>query len=212
MTYRENPELGQDMVKFAFHRWQQGEYLLEPPQRQIYENIAVRAKGKTVCDIGSGAGLGTTILAQRAQSVIGIEKVASSVRFSRKCHPLTNVQFLNEDIGKCSLSDNSFDVVVAVEVIEHIANYQAALDQMARILKESGTLYISSPNRNQDIRGGASGAGPPRNKYHVREWTAEEFRHILLSRFSQVRLSDYTLDPCLDSCTRVSPVIAICRI
>lgn len=210
-AYKENPELEDDMVEALFRRWRRGGYLLERPQRQIYENIATRAADKTVCDVGSGSGLGVAILAQEAQSVTGIEKVAGSVRFSRKCFPLKNVQFLNEDITVCSLPSESFDVVVAVEVVEHIANYWDALSQIARILRKSGTLYISSPNRNKGNRGGASSMGPPRNKYHVREWTAGEFLDVLSAYFSDICLYDYTLARPQTADTLVSPVIAVCK-
>jgi len=210
MVYKENPELENDAVKATFRRWRRGRALLEHPQRQIYEAVAGRVVDRTICDIGSGSGLGATILAQEARSVVGVEKTAGSVAFARKCFPLKNVRFLHEDVAKCSLPDESFDAVVAIEVIEHIADYRSALGQAARILKKAGTLYISSPNRNQRARGGASHAGPPRLKHHVREWTAREFRSVLLSYFDDVKLFDPTLSHLLSPDTRVSPVVAIC--
>lgn len=209
MIYKENPELEDDMVEAMFRRWRKGRFLLARPQRQIYMAIAARVTDKVVCDVGSGSGLGTLILAQEAQSVVGIEKVAGSVAFSRKCFPLENVRFVNEDIVSCPFLNTTFDVVVAIEVIEHIANYQGALVQMARILNCPGTLYISSPNRNS--RGGASHEGPPQLKHHVREWTAGEFRRALLGYFGRVDLYDHTLIRPVTIETMVSPIIALCK-
>lgn len=206
MLYKENPELEDDMIEALFRRWRKGKFLLARPQRQIYENIASKVTGAEVCDIGSGSGLGTVILAQEAQSVVGIEKVAGSVKFSKKCFPLKNVRFLNEDIVKSSLATKSFDMVVAVEVIEHIADYRGALVQMSRILRRPGTLYISSPNRN------SKDMGPPRSKYHVREWTAGEFRDALLCHFGRVDLYDHTLAHSLTDKTATSPIVAICQV
>lgn len=209
--YQENPELKDDMVEALFRRWRRGGFLLARPQRQIYEAVATKVGCKLVCDVGFGSGLGTVILAQEAESVVGIEKVASSVKFAERCFPLKNVQFLNEDVTEClSFPDGSFDAVVAIEVIEHIADYRSALAQMARILKGSGTLYISSPNRNQEARGGPSHTGPPRLKHHVREWAAGEFLGALSVYFGSVSLYDYTLARSLTVETLVSPVVAIC--
>lgn len=211
MTYKENPELEDDMVEAMFRRWRRGKFLLVHSQRRIYENIAAQVTDAVVCDVGFGAGLGMAILAQKARSVVGIEKVAGSVAFARKCFPLKNVRFLSGDVVECSFPNESFDAVVAIEVIEHIMHYRGALSQMARILKGSGTLYISSPNRNHRARGGPSHEGPPRLKHHVREWTAGEFRDALLSHFDSVALHDYTLVRSLAVETPVSPVVAICR-
>jgi len=210
MVYKENPELEDDMVEALFRRWRKGKFLLARPQRQIYENIASKVIGTEVCDVGSGSGLGTVILAQEAKSVVGIEKVPDSAEFSRKCFPLKNVRFLNEDIVKCSLASESFDMVVAIEVIEHIADYRGALVQMSRILRRPGTLYISSPNRNSKARGEPSSMGPPRLKHHVREWTAGELRDALLPHFSSVDFYDYTLVHLLTAETLVSPIVAVC--
>jgi len=43
--------------------------------------------------------------------------------------------------------DNYFDIIFAFEVFEHFANPQHAIEEIYRLLKEKGTLLISTPNR-----------------------------------------------------------------
>ena len=42
--------------------------------------------------------------------------------------------------------DSSFDVVLLVEVIEHLSDHQAALGELSRILKPGGVLILTTPN------------------------------------------------------------------
>jgi len=43
------------------------------------------------------------------------------------------------------LQDKSLDGVICSEVLEHVPNYQAALDEFARVLRPGGKLLITSP-------------------------------------------------------------------
>ena len=205
--YAENPELDDDMVESMFIRWKRGRFLLEPAQRRMYEELALRVKGLDVCDVGCGSGLGSVILAQKAHSVVGMEKIGSCTEFSRKCFPLENVRYVNEDVVHTSIPDERFDAVVAIEVIEHVADYHGALRNLKRILKKGGTLYVSSPNRNNRNLGEHG----PKNKYHVREWTIREFYETLSMYFPEIQFFDCTLTRRQGPESMCSPVIAVCE-
>lgn len=205
--YKENPELDSDAVEALLTRWRRGRFLLEPAQRKMYENVAKLVKGLDVCDVGCGSGLGSLILAQEAKSVVGIEKTRSSTEFAQKCFPVKNIKYINEDITQSSYPDYSFEAVIAIEVIEHVFDYHAALTTMKRILKNGGRLYISSPNRN------APGfpQDRPKNKHHVREWTIGEFYKILSSYFKGIEIFDFTLTHRQELNSTITPLIAVCR-
>ena len=49
---------------------------------------------------------------------------------------------------KYPLKENSFDIVIANDLLEHLMNPRAALDNMRSVLKEGGILYINTPNLN----------------------------------------------------------------
>ena len=172
----------------------------------MYEAIAKRVQNLTVCDIGSGSGFGTLILAQEAMSVLGIEIVPDGTKFSQRCYPVKNINFICGDITEFHPS-TQFDAAVAIELIEHISDYHGALQAIASLLNETGTLYISSPNRNKE----SLGQTIPRNRHHVREWTIREFHEILSLYFNRVEFFDHNLESSLNLDSTLSPVIAICH-
>ena len=202
--YKENPEIPCMPVEAIIYRWHQHKRLMEPAQRQLYETIAGQVKGLHVCDAGCGAGLGSLILAQEAEAVIGIEIVKDAVRFAERCFPVRNLVFILSSIIGWD-PPIPFDVVVAIELIEHITDYHAALTSISEILSDDGVLYISSPNRNTPT------ALPdrPRNGRHVREWTAQEFLEILSLYFKDVKLYDRALNS-QEPNTILTPILAVC--
>lgn len=44
--------------------------------------------------------------------------------------------------------DGNFDTVVAIELIEHLSDHNAFLNECHRILKDGGRLFLTTPNRN----------------------------------------------------------------
>ena len=56
--------------------------------------------------------------------------------------------FMLGDIMKNPHRDKSFDVVTAIEVIEHIDNPKKALKEIHRILRDKGTFVMTTPNNN----------------------------------------------------------------
>ena len=51
----------------------------------------------------------------------------------------------HEDATQLSFLNNSFEVVLSFECLEHIPNYRAALSEFSRVLKPGGLLMISAP-------------------------------------------------------------------
>lgn len=206
--YLENQEAPSDgwPVKSVFIRWQAGKALLDAQQHQMYEGIASKLTGLDVCDVGCGSGLGSLILGQEAEFVIGMDKDPACIRFAQQCFPVKNLEFVQEDVCFSSFVSR-FNAVVAIEIIEHVSDYNAALVAMKKMLKKDGILLISTPNRNSP-RANKDRATNPR---HCREWTIDEFREILFSFFQEIEIydSNFSQQQALDSIT--TPVIAICR-
>ena len=114
--------------------------------------------GARVLDLGSGSGRDAYVLAQlvgAAGSVTGIdttpEQLAVAERHlewhrERFGHARSNVRFLEGDIerlGDLPLPEAGFDVVVSNCVINLVADKQAVLDAVHRLLKPGGEFYFS---------------------------------------------------------------------
>lgn len=161
---------------------------LELEHYQRYYSIRPLVKGKYVLDAACGEGYGTSILADSANNVIGIDISKEAIqRANRSYANKPNIQFLVENVTELSLPTHSVDVVVSFETIEHISEdlQSLFLQQIARVLKEDGILVMSTPNKAvyTDLYNF-------HNEYHIKEFYKEEFISYLKHCFKNVLLYD----------------------
>jgi 2-polyprenyl-3-methyl-5-hydroxy-6-metoxy-1,4-benzoquinol methylase len=158
---------------------QMGEGLVAAEHLGRYWCAAQFAKGRRVLDAGCGIGYGSNILAEAgAAEVTGVD-IAEPVIEAARMGAASGVSFQPGDVAALDLPADSFDLVVCFEVIEHVEDTDAVLDELARVLAPGGLLFISSPNRDRYV---------PGNPHHRFEFTPEELRTALDRRFGQVRL------------------------
>lgn len=165
--YQENPEMEGDWVERSYQLFNQHGFTVFPEQQVIYGNLASRLLGRNIIEAGCGIGTGTALLATR-NSIIGTDKSDKQVRYAQNLYPW--VPFKVWDIV-----DNpaeTYEVVIALEVIEHIKEYKRAIKNL---LASGSEIYISTPNRNnQELKGDR-----PKNRLHVREFTPSEMIEML---------------------------------
>lgn len=138
-------------------------------------------EGRTVCDIGCGAGPGIATLATAARRAVGLDYSAESVAKAKKSLAPKIVFVAGEAVEIPFLSD-SFEVVTAFELIEHLHRPAEFLSEVRRVLSPSGTFILSTPNRP---------VYSPRGTwldYHVREYDREELRELLSRSFSSLTM------------------------
>jgi SAM-dependent methyltransferase len=143
------------------------------------------AQGLRVLDAGCGAGYGSAELAQSAALVTGIDVAAEAIEYARATYPISNVRFVAGSCTAIPFPDKSFELVVAFEVIEHLAEFRAFLNECARVVTPQGLFLVSSPNKGYYTESRAE-KGP--NPYHEREFEAAEFVSELSRVFPSVRL------------------------
>src|SRR6202165_5378047 len=96
-------------------------------------------KGKAVADSASGEGYGSATLASNAKTVIGIDIDDASIDYARQRYAdISNVRFEQGDCRALDLPDQSIDIVVSFETIEHIDRPEAFLREIKRILRPNG--------------------------------------------------------------------------
>ena len=142
-------------------------------------------EGKQVLDAGCGTGYGSAELSRSANFVTGLDLAPAAVAFARERYSAATLQFCVSSCTAMPFPPNAFDAIVAFEVIEHLADYRAFLDECARVLRHQGLLIVSSPNKRYYAESRAK-TGP--NPYHEHEFEAEELTTELRRVFSHVRL------------------------
>lgn len=143
------------------------------------------AHDKRVLDAGCGTGYGSAELAQSATEVTGVDIAADAIEYASTNYPIAGLRFIEASCAAVPFPAESFDLVVAFEVIEHLADYRAFLNECGRVLKPDGLLIVSSPNKRYYAETRAA-TGP--NPFHQHEFEAEEFVRELEGVFPNVRL------------------------
>ena len=150
-----------------------------------YEFASKFVSGKKVLDIACGSGYGSKILCDAgATEVYGCDLDEEGIRFARKNYANQSIKFQVMDASKMTFDDNSFDCIVSFETIEHVLDYKNAVKGFYRILKDDGTLIISTPNKEIV----SEGRDKPKNPFHMKEFTRDEFLGFLGQDFVNIRL------------------------
>ncbi len=145
----------------------------------VYEWIAERVAGKRVVDLACGEGYGTAVLGRRAAEVVGVDANPEAHEHARRRYVAPNLRFersLVEDYAEPR------DAIVFLQTIEHIHEPGALLEGFAATAPVS---YVSTPNR---LTLAPAGADKSDNPWHLREYTAAEYRELLEPHFARIDL------------------------
>ena len=126
-----------------------------------YYTASQYVQGKQVLEIGCGTGLGLGYLGKTAKNVIGGDYSEDNLRCAHR-HYGERIELLLLDAQKLPFKDNSFDVVVAMEVIYYLTHLDDFFEECHRVLRKGGILCLCLPN--QDIPG--FHASPLSHKYY----------------------------------------------
>lgn len=217
MEYQANAESSEDMVKKLFERFEKREAVMPPEQRMIYQKISEMVTGLNVIDIGCGVGVGTNILGREARFAWGLDREANQIEFANQMFQRKNlaglgqVEFMQFDLtNPPSREFSKFHVITCIEVLEHIADYQKALDTIKRFYDPGKTtLFIATPNRNADKF--KDNQDHPWNPHHIKEYTIAEMYDILIKNFQAVTCLDCTLEKPQDLDSKETPIVYRCE-
>lgn len=117
-----------------------------------YERLGAAA-GERLLDLGCGAGRHTFAALERSLDVVAadlddavLKDVAAFGRaLIAEIPPEPSLTCVNANALRLPFADGSFDRVIASEVFEHIPRDEAAMDEVARVLRRGGTAAVTVP-------------------------------------------------------------------
>ena len=136
------------------------------------------SRGARVLDIACGVGYGSYVLAMQSQCryILAVDQSKDAIEYGKAYYRSDKIQYRVGDCLTTRLKTEFFDVVVCLEIIEHIKQDKKLLDRLYLTLTKEGKLILSTPN---ELYMPYSEARFP---YHVRHYTPQEVSDLLESR------------------------------
>jgi ubiquinone/menaquinone biosynthesis C-methylase UbiE len=133
-------------MQSGWRKW--GQRNFELPQ---YLRMGLDIRDKDVLEIGCGSGYGAFLLNQLTpKSYLGVDMMEEQIELARRKYP--QFEFIARDATDLSpLEDKSVDVVVIFGVLHHIPEWRNVLDEIARVLRKGGSLFLEEP-RGLDLK------------------------------------------------------------
>jgi SAM-dependent methyltransferase len=152
---------------------------------KIIEDQLVHLKGSTdkikILNIGVATGYTTEMLEKHGE--------VTSIEFDKDCCEFLkeelNIEVINGSILDLPFEDSSFDYVFALDVIEHVENDRKAMDEMLRVSRSDGHVFITVPaymflwSEHDDVN------------HHFRRYTSGQIKSLFVNREGTIRKLSY---------------------
>ncbi|PTS81428.1 class I SAM-dependent methyltransferase, partial [Stenotrophomonas sp. HMWF023] len=181
------------MIEFTGERFVPTEHgVIRQEHLHRYAWCLPLVEGKDVLDVASGEGYGSAMLAGRARSVRGVDISNDAVAHAGERYAdIANLKYLQGSAAAIPLPDDSVDVVVSFETIEHLYEQEEMMSEIRRVLRPDGVMIMSSPNK--EVYSDRAGY---HNEYHVKELYLEEFRTLVGRYFPAMHLCGHRMSVC----------------
>lgn len=148
----------QEIDKFsaASSQWwnERGEFRvlhkLNPVRLQfIIDEVGIPFKQLSICDVGCGGGILSEPLARISAQVTAIDASEQAIQVAQahaKSSQL-NINYRCMSAEALVSEQKQFDVVTAMEIVEHVADLELFLSALAQLVKPGGSLFIATINR-----------------------------------------------------------------
>ncbi len=122
----------------SYHWWFLGRrFLLE----KIIKKYGGGKKDVKILDVGCGSGGNIEFLSQFGK-VYGVDKSSLAINYCKK-RGFKNVS--QADATKLPFKEKQFDIVLLLDVLEHIKDDKRALQEARRVLKDNGLIILTAP-------------------------------------------------------------------
>lgn len=140
-------------------------------------------KDKKVLDIACGEGYGSNLMSEFAKEVVGVDLSSKIIDHAQNKYIKSNLSFLVGSASSIPFENDTFDVVVSYETLEHLYEHEEMISECHRVLKNNGILIISTPEKKT-----YSDKSNYNNKHHTRELYLNEFKDLISSQFEFINV------------------------
>lgn len=159
-------------------------------RRRVAQALALlKPPYESILELGYGSGILLPSLSAIGAAVHGIDIESDPAKVSSNLARLgVHVQLARGDIRHTSYADQSFDLIVAISVFEHLHELESVADEAFRLLKPSGQLLVGMPRVDRLMER----LFPLIGYYNIRSHHVANYRQLLeaaRSRFDLVRLT-----------------------
>ena len=118
----------------------------------ILNNFNKSIRKKDVLDIGCGGGLISELLAKKNASVTGIDENIYNIKQAKEHAKMSSlkIDYINQSLDTFYKKNKKkkYDLILCLEVLEHVNDVEQALDKITKLLNPGATLILSTINRN----------------------------------------------------------------
>jgi 2-polyprenyl-3-methyl-5-hydroxy-6-metoxy-1,4-benzoquinol methylase len=110
--------------------------------------VALAGMRPRVLDLGCGDGRITALLARDGAAVTGVDPSEVALERARRANPDLGFRPPNAD-GTLPFTDGSIDVVVCLNVLEHVADTQRLMSEAQRVTRPGGWIALAVPHHGR---------------------------------------------------------------
>jgi len=118
-------------------------------QSQAKQHFGREMGGLSLVDIGCGGGLISEPMARTGAKVTGVDasekNIAVATLHAQKS--ALDIRYLATSAEQLAASGEQFDIVLALEIIEHVADIDVFYDALVKLVKPGGLIILSTMNR-----------------------------------------------------------------
>ena len=115
---------------------------------KIQNNKESFLKNLNILDVGCGGGLISEPLSRLGANVTGIDASEKNIKIAKlhSANSNLNIRYLNKSPENFNEYEK-FDIILSLEIVEHVENVQLFIDSCHRLLKKNGIMFTATLNR-----------------------------------------------------------------
>ena len=123
-------------------------YITGKRAETVFSNVGplLDFDNKTVLDLGTGFGCLAGLMAEKVATYVGIEPSQRVKMAGKRFDSLPNIHFIQSVGEYLPFPDNSFDIVICHDVLEHVCDPQEVTSEIVRVLRDQGEAIVTAAN------------------------------------------------------------------